>query len=362
MKYVREGFFLVFVYLLIGVAVVAIGTVVVVFTLKGASSLMSLNTKQIAENLRGDNEIVFAGKIVNQETGEWPNNRLVLIYLHGEEVGRAISSTGKFAPNELGILDGLFTIPVTNTYELTEDSMKVDEEHSIISGTYRGNLFQWFELEEGSELEIHVPTKNLNYIIKSFYGDVSELPKELLVNRSTRLIDNEIIVSLREDNPVKGQAAVIDKLGDMQNIQFNAESHIVTLEAKSYTLDNCAGSVVVTREDSKELTLIHKYEVEIGGEVGTEVSIPVLSQLILPKLIVALGGKYGYQQGQVETQTVSYYMGADPGTHQKYTVSLQEIWETGEAQTTLEKTMITVPFQVLTALNYDVKAESLGCD
>src|SRR5690349_3525965 len=61
--------------------------------------------------------VIFAGKIVNDKTGEWSNNRLVLVYLKGKEIGRDTSKTSEFI-TDLGMLDGVFVVPITNTYKL----------------------------------------------------------------------------------------------------------------------------------------------------------------------------------------------------------------------------------------------------
>lgn len=40
-----------------------------------------------------NSEIVFAGKVVNPNNGEWTNNRLVLVFLNSKEIARTTTST-----------------------------------------------------------------------------------------------------------------------------------------------------------------------------------------------------------------------------------------------------------------------------
>lgn len=51
------------------------------------------------------------------------NDRLVIVYANGKEVGRSISNLGQFEPIDNVPDDGLFVVTVPNEYELTRDQV-----------------------------------------------------------------------------------------------------------------------------------------------------------------------------------------------------------------------------------------------
>lgn len=328
--------------------------------LAGMFMNFSESAKKNYEQFLYTQNIIFAGKIVNRETSEWPNDRLVLLYLHGKEIGRAISATSKFAENELGVQDGLFTIPVSNTYVLPPDSFTIDESVRLITGTYSGGIYTWFEIEEGRHISIAVPSKNLTYVIKSVSGDKSTLPPQLLTAKLTRLTNtNEIIVPLSEDKPSEPQniPGADVNVGD---IQYDTESQTVILNKITVPINNCGGSSVIAQDFSQTQTFIHEYQEEISGQVGVEASLPI--PIIWPKLMATLQAKYGFEQGQIDTRTVAYHMEAQPRTNQAYIITWKEVWESGMAQTTAINDVITIPFKVKTNLIYEVDSKKLDCN
>lgn len=311
------------------------------------------------EKLRTPETILFAGKIINSETGKWPNNRLVLLYLHGEEIGRAISATGELPENELGVQDGLFVITISNTYKLVPSDFKIEEGAELSSGVSLTGLYTWFELEEGKEVEIDIPSKNFTYIIKSIAGDKSTLPSELLTTNSTRLTDdNEVVVSLSNDNtnvPQNFSPENNPTIGDLQYTDIQTKT--VILRKLSHPVKNCV-SARLTTVFSDTRTVAHQYQVEIGGEIGAEVTLPI--PVIQVQLFAALQAKYGFEQGQLETRTIAYRIEAEPHTNQVYDFSWKEVWEYGTAQTVNGE--INIPFEVKTDLVYDVDSRDLGCN
>jgi len=53
-------------------------------------------------------QITFTGKVVNSQTGEWPNNRLVLVFMKNKEIGRDTTKTSTTKVD--GVVDGAFSV------------------------------------------------------------------------------------------------------------------------------------------------------------------------------------------------------------------------------------------------------------
>ena len=137
--------------------------------------------------------LVFAGKVVNSATDEWPNNRLVLLYLRGQEAGRSVTQLDEFRDSKEGLHDGLFVIKAENTYGLRERAFKIDNDQGLVFRRAKNldvlpanYIYHWFgDIEEGSVFNLPVPSKNIEYVLKVVEGDVANLPPELLVSGST---------------------------------------------------------------------------------------------------------------------------------------------------------------------------------
>ena len=76
--------------------------------------LLSVTTGCTSSQYSG--KLSFSGKLVNKETNEWLNNRLVVLYLKGEEIGRTTTGIGATNLSGEGSTDGFFKILVPNTY------------------------------------------------------------------------------------------------------------------------------------------------------------------------------------------------------------------------------------------------------
>jgi hypothetical protein len=171
--------------------------------------------------------IVLGGKVVNSRTGEWPDNRLVLLFLKGKEIGRDTTSMrislpvsnggiirrGQFPDSEQGIVDGVFVIVAPNPYQITLSQLNATRTAFTGIRTTQSayplpltdkEAYHWFsEIEEGSTCEISILPKNIKYVLKIIEGDVALLPAEIQAPGSTALQDDgTIVVALSEAEQV----------------------------------------------------------------------------------------------------------------------------------------------------------------
>jgi hypothetical protein len=303
----------------------------------------------------------FSGKVVNKETGEWPNDRLVVLYLKGEEIGRATTSIGKKDLSGEGPTDGFFDIQFPNTYEIPSNRFDFGT-LQVKSITYEpwlldsGSQVFWLgELQAGNLYHIKVPTKNLEYAVKTFATDVTNLPAELLANGSTRLTkDGNIVLVLKTDatgQPGSSSRAII------QGVKYNVRQDTVDMPKVTIPINNCKGNSTVGQEYSHEQTFYHQYQVE--NSAGVQAGIPLPAGW--PSLLVEFQTKYGFEQGQVDSQKASYHMQAKAGTNVLYTVTWKEVWESGSATVLVDNQAVEVPFKVRVNVIYAINSEELKC-
>lgn len=304
------------------------------------------------------NKLVFAGKIVDGSTNKWTNNRLVLLFLEGKEVGRAVSKLGKFVESGQGVHDGLYTITVSNLYELQltdlNDVISDTFKLSVINGTY--SAYYWHDpFYEGDVFTIKIPTKNIQYAIKSIEGDISLLPKQMLITGTATLkSDNTIVINLQgnsfEDQPYSESNVLI------KNMVYNSDGETVDVSKLTIPIDNCGGSVRVEQKYTHTQTFIHEYSSE--SVVGGSIELPLGAWF---QVMLELQTKYGFENGQIDTKTIEYDMGAEPRTKVQYVIKMQEIWESGTAEVNWAKDNIEMPFKVKTNLVYSINSEKIAC-
>jgi len=301
-------------------------------------------------------QIVISGKVVNSQTNEWLNNRLVLMFLHNIEVARSTSYVGQ---SQEGTHDGLFVLAAGNPYDLNMD---------MLNGNSNGLVFGWDDtpgygvaniyldnFEEGSSLEIPIPSKNISYVIKVLDGDVNNLPSSLLTAGSAMLRDNGAIVVSLPDSLANQTPSADNNNMFVQGIKYNTSTQSIDVNKFTVPIDNCAGSVVVSQKYIQSQTFIHEYHQETTA--GVSVEIPLFFVKIVPELQT----RYGYENGQIETKTVEYNMAAEPQTKVTYIVTWQEVWETGTAEVTSGSDLIEIPFKVKTNLVYQIDSEPSSC-
>ncbi|MCB0103469.1 MAG: hypothetical protein H6635_14915 [Anaerolineales bacterium] len=297
--------------------------------------------------------INFSGKVVNSQTGEWPNDRLVIVFLKNEEVGRDTTKTGDTIPE--GVVDGSFSISIPNTYQITVDQLN---ESSVIFETDQyGNHKTWFpSFEEGSSQIIAIPSKNIEYVVKVIPGDISTLPPELLQPGSASLQpDGSIVVKAQDLNSGTTVPQNSDvQIGDIRIL--GSESNELSTMTIPITINNCGGSSKVTQKYTRSQSFIYEFSTGLNMKAGVDISLPVWFGVV-----AELQTQYNFKQGQVDTRTLDTELAAEPNTNVKYTITWQELWDYGEADTFDGLKNEVVPFRVKKELSYNIQSENLGC-
>jgi hypothetical protein len=322
--------------------------------------------------------IVLGGKVVNSRTGEWPDNRLVLLFLKGKEIGRDTTSMrislpvsnggiirrGQFPDSEQGIVDGVFVIVAPNPYQITLSQLNATRTAFTGIRTTQSayplpltdkEAYHWFsEIEEGSTCEISILPKNIKYVLKIIEGDVALLPAEIQAPGSTALQDDgTIVVALSEAE--QGQTAPPDVDAQVQDIKYDDNPRLVELNKFTVSIDNCGGSAPISQKYTQSQTFIHEYHTNVSFGIGLEISLFWLA--VVPQLQF----ESGYSNGQIETKTIEYDMRAEPKTRVTYVFTWQEEWKTGAAEVMSGGDLISIPFEIRTNLIYNTDSESFSC-
>ncbi len=287
----------------------------------------------------------------------------MVVYLKGKEIGRGVTALGEFPESNAGIHDGLFVVEVDNPYGLSLVAINANENagpnFSLASRrgflgfeTYR-ILYHFFDsVEEGGLITISVKAKNIEYAVKVFNGELASLPSEIQSPGSTALKNGKILAVLPEgenQGEFGGNARI-------QGVSYNTRTDTVEVNKITVPINNCGGSAPISQKYTQSQTFVQQYTVEAGVKIG--VDIPVASWL---RLLPELQAKYGFEQGQISTQTAEYNMAAEPRTNQVYVVTWKEVWESGTAEVTAGADMVLVPFKVKTNLIYQVDSQALQC-
>lgn len=299
-------------------------------------------------------ELLFAGKVVNQDATNWPNNRLVVLYLNGQEVGRTFTEVGENDLSEEGMTDGHFAIEIPNTYEIPENrfdfsGFEVKTDRTVLSS----RQIIWFgNMVEGGLYEIPVPTKNVSYFLKIFATHSAYLPQEMLEEGSTRLNkDNDVVLALAGDI---GQELLPDNPILIQDIQPDVSQKTVETNREIFAIENCKGNSVLSQEAGSTQTFYHQYETELSATANLDLPIRV-------PLLLELQAKYGFVEGEVNSKQVTFNMEAQPGTNVTYTLIWLETWESGIAIVEAESERIEVPYRVRKSMTSDISSEASNC-
>ena len=298
-------------------------------------------------------QITFTGKVVNSQTGEWPNNRLVLVFMKNEEIGRDTTKTSTTKVD--GVVDGAFSVLIPNTYQLTVEQL--NESGMEFETDEFGGKFHWFaSFEEGSTQKILIPSKNVEYVIVVIDGDISTLPPELLQPGSASLQpDGSIVVKAPDEN--SGPPVSLNSEVQVSNVNISgSESSNLGAMTIPISINNCGGNSKVVQSYSRTQTFIH--EISAGSEVKVGVNI---SPPIWFSVVAELQNQYNFKQGQVDTRTLDTELAAEPNANVKYVITWQEIWDYGEADVFDGVTTMSVPFRVKKELSYSIESENLGC-
>lgn len=309
-------------------------------------------------------EIVFAGKVVNPNNGEWANDRLVLAFLKSKEIARAITSTLEYTativpisfvdPNSnsvpmmspleafgcstggpcpagtpqarfdgnLGISDGIFVLRIPNTYELNLSNLGTPSENSpfiqINEGDGKDRLGIWTDpINEGDFHEYYIPSKNIHYVVVVLPGDLSQLPAEIQQPGSVKLLDGNRLVVANPNLPDSTQkpSSIATKFEQVEEIPNE-------LSRSVFPINNCGGVSNITQEITH--TYIHEIIDETSGKLGIE--IPLLDWL---KIVAEVEKKYGTNDKEITTYSTTLIVPS--GKNIEYTVLRKQIWENGVA-------------------------------
>lgn len=320
--------------------------------------------------------IIFAGKVVNPNNGNWENNRLVVLFLNSKEIARAVTFTGEntyqihkyyIDPNNnsigyggmigwvdkyvgraddgLGIADGIFIISVLNTYELNLENLGVPPEQASFvqvqdSDSNLGVLVNTFDFNEGDRREYYIPSKNLRYILIALAGDVSQLPQEIQQVGSLRLLDGNRLVAI---NPNESKSTPQPFSGATRFEQVTES--VNELSNSVFPINNCGGTTDIKQEITH--TYIHEIIDESSEKLGIEV--PLLDWL---KIVAEVGHKYGTTDKEITTYSTTLTVPA--GKNIEYTVLRKQIWESGVAIMNNNGIEISAAYRILKNETFEV--------
>ena len=307
--------------------------------------------------------LVFSGKVISQDASSWLNDRLVVVYLDGQEVGRAITEIGESEFSEEGITDGYFDIFIPNTYKIPENRfdfsrLNVETERGRSLLVFSEQEIWFGDLIEGALYELPVPSKNLTFYVKIFAAKTAFLPPEMLEDGSTFLTENkEIIYAL---NVAKGDADLAEQI-HVQDVKYNLSQEIVEVNREIFPIDNCQGNSPIQQIVSSSKTIYHEYTTETTRGGGVSVNVPVPIPILQPELILELQKTYGFKQGEVDSEFFSTNIEAQPGTSVTYIITWSEIWESGVALVQSGPDVVEVPFQVRKGILRETDSETANC-
>jgi len=315
--------------------------------------------------------IVFAGKVINPNTGEWTNGRLVLLFLQSKEINRVITSTGEYdariLPSQqerldggLGVTDGLFILRITNTYKLSLENAGIPAENMPFVLVYDTNIGGWTHADglaawidpfyEGNSRDFYIPSKNIHYTLVVLSGDVSQLPAEIQQPGSLALLDGNRLVAVDPNAPAPTpQPAFSNNLADFQQVTEDVQEFPPAI----FPINNCGGAADVKQEITQ--TYIHEIIDESRQKLGIE--LPVLDWLTI---VAEIERHYGISDREITTYTTTLTVPA--GQNIQYTVVRKQIWETGVAAVTSNGVQISAPYRILKSETFEVaNSEQKSC-
>ncbi len=344
-------------------AVLEILAVVLGIGILGFAGFEGFHLFQTSQQNQIVNNIIFAGKVVSPSNKEWLDNRLVIVFLNGQEVGRAITSTGEFKQSGQGVEDGIYIITLDNPYKFSYNTINKslgNDQKFVLESPIRGNsdLYSWTnQLKEGGTYSVEIPEKNIRYVIKSIAGNAATLPQELLNGTTIMKTDGSIDILPPKAN--NSQASISSSFS-LQSINFN--TNIEKIEGAKITIpiNNCAGSTSVLQNYTQSETYIHSYSLNVSGEVNADIPLPI--EDVFVNITANIKANYGFDNGQIETKTFTYSLSVPPKTNITYILTNYEIWEDGTAQAVTGAETVNVPFKVKTDLIQQLDTASSNCN
>lgn len=311
----------------------------------------------------------FGGKVINKDTGEWVNNRLVLLFFKGYEISRTTTSTDKieigmppldfwgnpsYTKGSNGIEDGLFSVSAPNSYALTLTTLGVSpEELSLFEGGFYGgyyspiscgtSLVSWiYPFYEGETKEYFIPSKNIRYLITVLPGDISQLPAEIQQPGSVRLLEGNRLVAIDPNEPEPTpQPAFSNDVTRFDQVTEKTQEFPPAI----FPINNCGGAADVKQEVTQ--TYIHEIIDETKEKLGVE--IPIFDWI---KIVAEIERHYGISDKQITTYSTTLTVPA--GQNIQYTVVRKQTWESGMAVVISGGVEISAPYRILKSETFEV--------
>jgi hypothetical protein len=319
--------------------------------------------------------LFFAGKVINKNTGEWVNNRLILLFLKGQEMARATTETRelliavppfnswgntKSYVGSNGVEDGLFAVSAPNTYRLTISTLGVpSQESDLFEGrddsfshsSCRNSLVSWISpFYEGETKEYFIKSKNVRYIITVLPGDISQLPAEIQQPGSVRLLEGNRLAAIDPKAPKPTpQPAFSNNVTKFDQVVEETNEFPPAV----FPINNCGGAADVKQEVTQ--TYIHQIIDETKTKLGIE--IPILNWM---KIVAEIERHYGISDKQITTYATTLAVPA--GQNIQYTVIRKQTWESGMAVVVSGGVEVSAPYRVLKSETFEVaNSEKRSC-
>lgn len=325
----------------------------------------------------------FGGKVVNEDTGEWVNNRLILVFFKGNEIARTTSLMRELiiakppfqdegwasAPSFVdkvssnGIEDGLFLVSVPNIYGLTLSTLGIPPEETLFfeGNTYLSNadwesecgnvLVSWlYPIYEGQTKEYFIPSKNVTYTLKVLPGDMSQLPAEIQQRGSLKLLDGNRLVAIDPNAPTPTpQPAFSNNIAQFEKTTEDTYKFPPVI----FPINNCSGVADIKQEITH--TYIHEIIDETKEKLGIE--LPIFQWITI---VAEIERHYGISDKQITTYSTTLTVPA--GQNIQYTAIRKQTWESGIATVVSSDVEISAPYRILKNETYEVSdSEQKAC-
>lgn len=271
------------------------------------------------------------------------NDRLIILYLNGKEVGRDITHTSKYYTDDVPN-DGLFQIEVPNEYELSEKEIAERKYNTGIISTWK-RIFKghWGAVTfidagtpyEGITKEFIFPNRNnLKYSVKVMYSDFGALPREIRECEYTILSENgDISCPFGSNGP------------DSTNLSL-ANIEDIKLKDVEIPLDNCGGNSQINQRYFESEKYTHEFNFSAGIDAG---------------IFRRIQARLGITDKQESEQTIESNFIAKARNKVIYTITWYEVWQHGSITYKTERGVKAIPFKVKAKLRYEIKSKNVSC-
>lgn len=305
---------------------------------------------------KAKDRIEFVGRVTDSG-GRPRNDRLVLVFKNGEEVGRSTSALGKYDKIEKVPNDGLFKIAFDNEYEITEVELKdIFYSFGSTSRTGSGSIYNrtWIyfgQILEGRQKELKVTSRNnVTYTIKVIAGNFNSLPEDLRNDENSTMMDKD------------GSVVVVGPDGaphlEPESVDFTGKIEEIKLRDILFPVDNCGGNSLISNSYSDVQSFVHETSFDIGFDAKAK--YPSLS-LAGINLTTQLKSRFGFSHREVSETIINTQFAAAPGSNVMHKLVWYEVWEHGTAVVRTDGGLVSLPFKVKTRLVYKLEAVKEKC-